>query len=176
MTLAAPAACTVPQSSALQPQWVAAAWFSDAYRAPLRKPPPDVVEIFFAIFGHHPQWIKQTLLLRNRLARRWGLAVPADSGILHPTRKSAYTAGDTIGPWPVFSISAHELVVGRDNAHLDFRLSILRELHGPSPTVVVSTVCLPHNWAGKVYLFFIVPFHRWGVKFIIQRALRAGRL
>lgn len=71
---------------------------------PLRTPPPDVVEIFFAIFGHHPQWIKQTLLLRNRLARRCGLAVPADSGILHPTRKSAYFAGDTIGPWPVFII------------------------------------------------------------------------
>ena len=71
---------------------------------PLRTPPPDVVEIFFAIFGHHPKWIKQTLLLRNRLARRCGLAVPADSGILHPTRKSAYFAGDTIGPWPVFII------------------------------------------------------------------------
>jgi hypothetical protein len=33
-----------------------------------------------------------------------------------------------------------------------------------------------HNWFGRAYLFFIVPFHRWGVKYIIKRALRAGRL
>jgi hypothetical protein len=176
MRHAAPVECDVPQSSALQPRLVAASYFSDAYRAPLTVPPAEVVDIFFSIFGHHPRWIKLALVLRNRVARLLGLAVPSDAEVMAPVRRHTYEVGDTIGPWPIFSVSDNELIAGRDNEHLDFRLSILRESGGPKPAVVVSTVCVVHNWFGKVYLFFIVPFHKWGVKHIITRALRAGRL
>jgi len=172
----APVECDVPEASALQPQLVAIAYFRDSYRASLTSPPPGVVEIFFGIFGHHPRWIKLALVLRNRVAKSCGLAVPAESDILEPPRKETYQVGDIIGPWPIFSVNENELIAGRNNGHLDFRLSILRELEGQSPSVVVSTICVVHNWIGKVYLFFIVPFHRWGVKYIIARALRAGRL
>jgi hypothetical protein len=115
-------------------------------------------------------------VVRNRVARLLGLAVPSDAEVMAPVRRHTYEVGDTIGPWPIFSVSDNELIAGRDNEHLDFRLSILRESGGPKPAVVVSTVCVVHNWFGKVYLFFIVPFHKWGVKHIITRALRAGRL
>ena len=176
MQYAAPVECDVPLASALQPRLVAEAYFCDSYRAPLTPPPAGVVEIFFSIFGHHPGWIKHALVLRNRLAKRCGLSVPTEAEIMAPARRQTYEVGDTIGPWPIFSVTDNELIAGRNNAHLDFRLSILRELGGTSPCVVVSTVCTVHNWFGKVYLFFIVPFHRWGVKYIITRALRAGRL
>ena len=176
MQCASPAECEVPLASALQPRLVAAAWFSDSYRAPLTPPPADVVDIFFSIFSHHPRWIKLTLVLRNRLAKRCGLSVPAEADVMSSPRRQTYKVGDIIGPWPIFSIDDSELVVGRDNGHLDFRLSILRELGSTGPCVVVSTVCVVHNWYGKAYLFFIVPFHRWGVRYIITRALRAGRL
>ncbi len=170
--------CTVPLCSALVPQWTARASFLDAYRAPLRgRPPAEVVALFFAIFGHHPRWLQWALLARNRLARAVGLAVPDAAQILHPTRQAQYAVGDTIGPWPVYHLSAHELIAGRDNAHLDFRLSVLREAgrDGP-PSVVVSTVCVAHNRFGRVYLACITPFHRWGVQWIMRAAVRAGRL
>jgi hypothetical protein len=168
--------CSIPSASGLQPNLVTEAYFSDAYRAPLSSPPPELIEIFFAIFDHHPNWVKSVLLARNRIAKLSGLSVANDSLILNAQRRESYKVGETIGPWPIFSINDHELIAGRDNGHLDFRLSILRELHGNSPTVVVSTVCIVHNWFGKAYLFFIVPFHKWGVKYIISRALKAGRL
>jgi Protein of unknown function (DUF2867) len=176
MPHAFPTECTVPPSSALQPHLVSAAYFSDAYRAPLSSPPAGVIDIFFSIFGYHPHWLKSALLLRNRVAKACGLAVADDSTILNPHRQNSYKVGDTIGPWPVFSVNEQELIVGRNNGHLDFRLSILRELGAQGPSVVVSTVCIVHNWSGKAYLFFIVPFHRFGVKYIISRALAADRL
>jgi Protein of unknown function (DUF2867) len=166
----------VPLASALQPRLVAAAYFCDSYRAPLEAPPAGVVEIFFAVFGHNPGWIKLALVLRNRVAKWCGLAVPTEAEVMAPCRKDAYRVGDIIGPWPIFSLDDDELIAGRNNKHLDFRVSILRELGAQSPCVVVSTVCIVHNWFGKVYLFFIVPIHRWGVKYLIARALRAGRL
>jgi hypothetical protein len=45
-----------------------------------------------------------------------------------------------------------------------------------TPSVVVSTVCWVHNAAGKAYLRLIIPFHRWGVRHLLKRAVRAGRL
>lgn len=176
MTHAAPVECNDPSASALQPHWVAAAYFCDSYRAALKSPRANVADIFFSIFGHHPRWIKLVLVLRNQIAKWCGLSVPTVDEIMAPHQRPSYKVGDSIGPWPIFSVNQNELIAGRDNSHLDFRLSILRELDGPSPSVVVSTVCVVHNLFGKVYLFFIVPFHRWGVKFIITRALRAGRL
>lgn len=76
----------------------------------------------------------------------------------------------------LFHLSDSELVAGRNNKHLDFRLSVLKELGGSSATVVVSTVCDVHNRFGKVYLFFIVPFHRWGVRKLLSNAMVAERL
>lgn len=172
----APVECDIPRSSALTPDFVGAACFRDAYRAPLRTPPGSVVDLFFGIFGHHPGWMKAALVLRNRIAGLFGLAVARDADVMQPARRACYEVGDTIGPWPVYSISDAELVAGRDNAHLDFRLSVLRELDGSCPCVVVSTVCVAHNGFGKAYLFVIAPLHKWGVKYIISRALRDGRL
>ena len=43
-------------------------------------------------------------------------------------------------------------------------------------SVVVSTICSVHNLSGKIYLFFIVPFHRTGVKSLMANAVAAKRL
>ena len=168
--------CDLPPSSVLDRRVVASAYFRDSYRAPLRNPRQDMVGIFFAIFGHHPGWMKALLIARNWIASRCGLDVPAASDIMNAPRKEHYEVGDMIGPWPIFSLSETELVAGRDNKHLDFRLSLMRITHDEVPSVVVSTICSVHNWSGKLYLFFIVPFHKRGVKRLISRAIVTGRL
>jgi hypothetical protein len=33
-----------------------------------------------------------------------------------------------------------------------------------------------HNLFGKIYLFFVVPFHRRGVRLLMSRAVAAKRL
>ncbi len=168
--------CDLPLASVLDRGVVASAYFRDSYRAPLRDPLQDMADIFFAIFGHHPGWMKALLIARNWIASRCGLDVPAASEIMNASRKEHYQVSDTIGPWPIFSLTETELVAGRDNKHLDFRLSLMRITHDEVPSVVVSTICSVHNWSGKLYLFFIVPFHKWGVKRLISKAIITGRL
>lgn len=160
----------------LDPAMVAAAFFKDSYSAPLCNANVSMPELFFHLFGHHPLWIKRLLILRNRIASWCGLAVPAAADIMTPQIKNDYHVGDIIGPWPIFALSDNELVAGRDNGHLDFRLSILRISAEGAPRVVVSTICSVHNFAGKAYLFFIIPFHKWGVQRLIKAAVLAGRL
>jgi hypothetical protein len=88
----------------------------------------------------------------------------------------SYSVGDKIGPWPIFFIGDNEIVAGRNNKHLNFRPSVLRLRDGDAESVVVSTICSVHNLSGKIYLFFIVPFHRAGVQSLLANAVAAKRL
>lgn len=168
--------CEVPSSSALSRDLIRTAYFHDSYRVPLARPRLAIVEIFFALFGHTPFWMKALLIARNAIARRFGLEAPTAAEILHPAMRAAYSVGDKIGPWPIYFIGEDEIVAGRNNRHLDFRLSVLRVKDADTEGVVVSTICSVHALAGKIYLFFIVPFHRTGVKSLMSNAVAAKRL
>ena len=168
--------CEVPSISVLDQRLVEAAFFRDSYRTPLTRAQAGVVEIFFGVFGHHPLWMKSVLVARNRIASLCGLDAPTSSEIMKPEVKDSYKVGDKIGPWPIFSLTQSELVAGRANKHLDFRLSVLKEANGETMNTVISTVCTTHNAFGRLYLFFIIPFHKWGVRRLMSKAVAAGRL
>jgi Protein of unknown function (DUF2867) len=168
--------CSVPLASGLDRGVVDTAYFTDSYSAPLARSHASLPALFFALFGHHPAWVKYVLITRNRLASLCGLEVPTASEIMNAEIKDNYNVGDKIGPWPIFSLSENELIAGRDNSHLDFRLSILRTIENGGQRVIISTICSVHNVFGKVYLFFIVPFHKWGVRRLIAAAIKSGRL
>ena len=168
--------CDIPSASVLDRRLIEAAYFRDSYRAPLSRTRASVVDIFFGIFAHHPLWMKILLIVRNRIASFCGLDAPTASEIINIEIKSSYGVGDKIGVWPIFSLTETELVAGRDNKHLDFRLSVLRVADGETASVVVSTLCTVHNAFGKLYLFLVIPFHKWGVQRLISNAIIAGRL
>jgi hypothetical protein len=169
-------ACDLPKASLLDSKMIESAYFSDSYSAPLINEKAGIVEIFFGIFGHHPKWMKIVIIIRNKIVSLFGLDTSTSAEILQPQIKSHYAVGDKIGPWSIYHLTQDELVAGRDNKHLDFRLSVLRMADAGEPSVVVSTICNVHNLFGKVYLFFIVPFHKWGVRKIIENAVLNGRL
>ena len=168
--------CEIPSLSVLDRRLVEAAFFRDSYRTPLTHAQASVVEIFFGVFGHHPLWMKSILIARNRIASLCGLDAATSAEIMKPEMKNSYKVGDKIGPWPIFALTQSELVAGRDNKHLDFRLSILKEANDEAVSAVISTVCTTHNAFGRLYLFFIIPFHKWGVRRLMSRAVAAGRL
>jgi hypothetical protein len=168
--------CDVPSTSVLSHELIRNAYFHDSWRAPLTRPQLGIVDIFFALFGHTPLWMKLLLIARNAVARVAGLEAPTATEIIKPEIRQAYSVGDKIGPWPIFFIGEDEIVAGRDNKHLDFRLSVLKAREGEAVSVVVSTICTVHNIYGKIYLFFIIPFHRAGVRSLMSNAVAAKRL
>ena len=168
--------CDLPPGSALSREMIGNAYFHDSYRAPLTREGLGIVEVFFALFGHTPLWMKLLLVARNAAARLFGLDVPTVAQIMKPTVRSEYRVGEKIGPWPIFFIGDNEIIAGRDNKHMDFRLSVLKAMDGDAMSVVVSTIFTVHNVFGKIYLFFIVPFHRKGVQLLMSNAVAANRL
>ncbi|MGZ3237586.1 MAG: DUF2867 domain-containing protein [Burkholderiaceae bacterium] len=168
--------CEIPAISLLDSHLIETAYFKDSYRALLNHRHARIVDIFLAIFAHHPIWMKIPLILRNCIVPLFGIAAPTVSETINFTIKNNYSVGDKIGVWPILSMTENELVVGRDNKHLDFRLSVLKVTNGESTSVAVSTICMVNNTFGKVYLFFVVPFHKWGVQRLISNAIIAERL
>ena len=168
--------CDVPRHSALGKDLIERADFRDAYRAPLSRSDLSVVEIFFAIFARRPGWMNLMLIARNKAAALAGLEVPTTAEIMNMEKKDRYFVGEKIGPWPIFFLGSDELVAGRDNKHMDFRLSIMKVHDGIRPSVVVSTLCMVHNKFGQYYLSSIIPIHKFGLRRLMASALAAQRL
>jgi hypothetical protein len=168
--------CLLPLESALDRTLAGGATFADAYRVPLSHGDASAVDIFFAVFGHHPVWLKTILLLRHRAGAWFGLGAARASDILNPTQSERYRVGQCIGPWPIYFVAESEVVAGRDEKHLDFRVSVLKHAKGQASFATISTVCHAHNRFGRIYLRVVAPFHIWGVQRLLARALSAGRL
>ena len=167
--------CDVPCHSALGKDLIERADFRDAFRAPLNRSDLSVVEIFFGIFSQRPGWMNLMLIARNKVAAQAGLEVPSTSEIVNMEKRERYFVGEKIGPWPIFFLGSDELVAGRDNKHMDFRVSIMKVHDGIRPTVVVSTLCMVHNRFGQHYLSAIIPVHKFGVRTLMANALAAHR-
>ena len=169
-------ACEVPAHSALGKELIERADFRDAYRVALDRPELGVVDIFFAIFAHRPAWMTLMLIARNKAVALAGLEVPTTAEIVNPARRDRYLVGEKIGPWPIFFLGPDELVAGRDNKHMDFRVSVMKQREGTVASAVVSTVCVVRNKFGQRYLSAVIPVHKFGVRRLMANAQAAHRL
>ena len=77
----------------------------------------------------------------------------------------------------IYSIGQAEIILGEDDKHLDFRVSVLcSDQQSPEGKrhVTLSTVVHCHNRFGHLYFFVIAPFHRFLVQSGLRRAARIG--
>jgi Protein of unknown function (DUF2867) len=170
------AACELPSETAVGERFSRHSYFQDSCSVLLRRSDQSVVEIFHAIFGHRPAWMKAVFIVRNKVVAPFGIDTAATDDIKMPAAKIHYQVGEAIGAWPIFALSDTELIAGRDNSHLDFRLSALKRREGDRSTVTISTLSDIHNRIGRAYLTCVIPFHKRGVQWLIARAASAGRL
>ena len=89
-----------------------------------------------------PLWVTWLMKIRNIAVTPFGLRT--DLG-----------EGETIGFFPIVQRNDTEIILGFDDKHLDFRISILTDgNHAYGATWVRR-----HNRLGRMYLALIMPFH-----------------
>lgn len=166
MSKIAVALVTVPPLSALA---ATAADHTDAYRVALpAHAPQDASVVARRLFGQAPAWVRHLMQLRDWLVRPFGLTtLPAPA---HPAPEASPAVGRYLGPFRVFSVAPQEIILGQDDQHLSFRVSVL--VTGPAPAVVVTTLVQFHNWFGRAYFTVIQPFHHLVVPALLRYALR----
>jgi len=84
---------------------------------------------------------------------------------------------ERIGIFRMYEARVDEIVLGEDDAHLDFRISVCRMPSteaGNGHQLLVVTLVHCHNLLGRCYIWLIAPFHRRVVRSSLERAARAG--
>lgn len=167
---------TLPEASLLN-AYRAPRDFLDCYSISL-KGRPDLQDADMRVLADHVlnadiSWMKTLLSVRDRLTGLIGMKttdrLALEQSSLPPDQRAP---GDRIGFFRIYSVTGNEILLGEDDWHQDFRLSLLR-LPGPSPRIFAATCCKRHNLAGHAYLALILPFHKLIARTVLDKAVAA---
>jgi hypothetical protein len=131
---------------------------------------PELLARF--IFAHQAPWISRLMTLRDALVAGFGLKTAR-----HLSSLNSQSGEGRLGIFKIYSTSPTEVVLGEDDKHLDFRLSVLcsgQSSPGTKRHLTMSTVVHCHNRLGRLYIFFIAPIHRLVVQSSLRSAARIG--
>lgn len=150
--------------------------FADAYSIELPSDAsgdPETLARF--VFSQKSAVVSGLLAIRDALVGSFGIKTTKH---LRSHQREGEPA--RIGMFSVYSSGSSEIVLGEDDKHLDFRLSLMcRNPPQDNPShdmrlVVLSTVVHCHGPFGRLYIRLIAPFHRMIVKASLRRAARMG--
>ena len=107
-----------------------------------------------------PVWANWLITVRNWVVSIFGLKT---SGASDAEREASLKnfkceVGNQIGLFKVFDKNEHEIILGENDKHLDFRVSLF--LDRINNTLTVSTIVKFHNWLGRLYFLPVKPFHK----------------
>jgi Protein of unknown function (DUF2867) len=115
------------------------------------------------------------LKMRGMFASMLGLRHRGETGF-EVTPDARFEVGQRVGRFLIRSIERDELIVGENDKHLDFRISIYRSSLNGEDRVTISTAVEIHNTIGRIYMLVVEPFHRCIARAMMQRAVNARRL
>lgn len=143
-------ATSLPKSSVLQSR-IGPGDFVDCYTSASTLPPRKAAKIA----TRFPIWVYALLMLRQVFVLPFRL-------------KGSIAAEQTFGIFPLDHETPDELVLGFDDRHLDFRISILSD----GSNIHAATWVHTNSRFGKFYLWLIKPFHIFIMKNAVARIAR----
>ncbi|MEH6421456.1 DUF2867 domain-containing protein [Pseudomonas sp. CGJS7] len=123
------------------------------------------------VFARSPAWMSVLMGIRDTLVAGLGLKTA------HGLRELGADDGERVGIFRIYERRPAELLLGEDDKHLDFRLSVLCQppaAAGDKRRLIVSTVVHCHNALGRGYLAVVAPFHRRILRASLANAARIG--
>jgi len=128
-------------------------------------------EIAEAFMKPLPRWADWLMAMRNRIVALVGLKRSKKS--YGKINSAQFVPGKKVGFFNVYNRTANEVILGEDDKHLNFRVSLF--LDHPEgdlskKIVAVTTIVTFNNWMGSVYFFFVKPFHRLIVPAMLKKS------
>jgi uncharacterized protein DUF2867 len=154
---------TTPPPESVVANWYENASLLDSYSIDLSASEQSSMrELATRTLVNPPAWQKALIALRDAMVTPFGIK----------TSDKVRTSPDNLGRvdfFPVHWEGKDEIVLGTDDRHLDFRLSLLRR-HSPKATLLIATTVVhTQNALGFTYLNVIRPFHHLVVKTNLAR-------
>jgi len=154
------------------PESVVAGWYEnasllDSYSIDLSSSKQHSMRVLaIRTVGDPPAWIKALVAVRDAMMTPFGVKT---SGEVRASRPD----NERVDFFPVQWEGNDEIVLGEDDRHLDFRLSLLRRNSPTGTQLIATTVVHSHNAFGLTYLNVIRPFHHLVVRAHLAHFARA---
>jgi hypothetical protein len=129
----------------------------------------NLEDISNLIFNTSPKWIESLFKIRNKIASYIGLNInmPEDYN-------EDFKVGGYIKFFKIYDIEDHQIILGANDSHLNFR-AIINKNNLPQYNVRVTTLVEYNNLKGKIYMIAIKPFHKLVVMRMVKNAYRFNR-
>lgn len=153
----------VPPKSLLQ-NYMEKGDFTDCVFAPGEQVEADISILAQKALAEMPGWVNWLMRLRNAIVGLFGLKTGKGQSFGNSVPENL-KPGDRIGVFKVETIANEEIILGENDKHLNFRISIFKTGDGVS----LSTWVRPHNFWGRAYLAVVMPFHRLITQSTVKR-------
>jgi hypothetical protein len=128
-------------------------------------------EIMISFWTVMPGWVNALLNLRNLLVRPFGLNTGEDRGRIEGVKAMIRAGNWNNGLMSVAAKSGNETVILLSDKHLDAYMSVFISTKDKLQEVKVITLVRYHNSLGRIYFFFIRPFHKIIIKSMLRSTL-----
>jgi hypothetical protein len=125
-------------------------------------------ELATRVLVNPPAWQKALIALRDAMIRPFGVKT---SDAVRMSRDSH----ERVGFFPLHWEGKDEIILGKDDRHLDFRLSLLRQRSPIGTLLIATSVVRTLNALGFIYLNAIRPFHHLVVRTNLARCAQTQR-
>jgi Protein of unknown function (DUF2867) len=144
--------------------------FADAFKCQLpQNQPQNIDSVTRSIFLTMPQWIKELLELRNVIVRPLGIKTSINA--IPSNAQEELKPGKAIGVFEVMDRKLNEeIMLGEDDKHLNYRISVQLKHEQEHCWVIVSTVVKFNNLLGQAYFVPVRPVH----KIVVPAMMRSG--
>ncbi|UTX49816.1 DUF2867 domain-containing protein [Chryseobacterium sp. MA9] len=134
----------------------------------------DISEIGKAFFTSGPKWGKKMFAFRNKVVGLLGLKTGSETEKPRLEKDFKCEVGERMGIFKVFDKTDNEIIIGEDDKHLDFRVSLLfdkNKEHLDEKSLTISTTVKFHNWLGVLYFLPVRPFHKLIVPVMLKNMI-----
>ncbi|HBV15214.1 DUF2867 domain-containing protein [Chryseobacterium carnipullorum] len=131
-------------------------------------------EIGKAFFSSTPQWGKKMFAFRNSIVKMFGLKTGTDRSKIQDPGDLKLEVGQRVGIFKIFDKTENEIIMGENDKHLDFRVSVLYDKakrNTGKNSLTISTTVKYHNWMGILYFLPVRPFHQLIVPVMLKKMI-----
>ena len=156
----------VPRQSELQAA-IRQAHYCDCYRMAVPTTNITLDDAVRAFFHGAPAWVRLAMVMRDKVMGHFGYHTQGPEPP-HDLAGVRFEPGTTLGLFHIFARYQQELIMGSDDRHLNFLVSILLVKEPDRTWVYITTTVQLHNAMGRLYFALIKRPHQLVVRSMMR--------
>lgn len=122
-----------------------------------------------------PKWGDFLMSLRDKIVGIFGLKTSKNNPKLQSQKQTEYLPGEQVGIFKLFEKSDYEYLLGENDKHLNFRVSILAlpiENEGYKTELKITTAVKFNNLFGNIYFLPVKLIHKLLVRSSLKNIVK----